>query len=249
MTTNPRIVGIDSLSPVSLSILESATHEMGQMPAFWGRYFTSANTKGSGEYHHRIENPILSGTGIRILPIARQTNDVHDTQEHGFRDGLANALDIIATFGAEYLIEMGGRISIMLDVEGSQMSHLSVGYYTGWCNGLKRVPEEIEFIPCVYGIPGDTITWLSLQKALLIRENTNVMCGGVWLSHPYSINSRKEPIEWNSKMLIPYQQLDIPVLLWQYMFGDNNHLLFDRSIVNPNLADASEFLSTLILPP
>lgn len=242
MSNNPRIVGIDSLSPVSHIILEQASIEITQVPSFWGRYFTSTSTKGTGEYQHKTENPVLSETGIRILPIARQTNHVHDTEEHGFRDGLENALDIIATFGAEYLAEIGGKFRIFLDVEGSQMSHLSVGYYTGWCKGLRRAPEEIEFIPCVYGIPGDSLTWMSLQKAI---DNNNATCGGVWLSRPYL--SVKEPKQWEKHMLSSYD-LDIPILIWQYLFGDKTRA-FDRNIVNPELADATEFLSTLILPP
>ena len=235
-----RVVGADSLSPVNDLLIADAASTLGSAPNFWGRYFTSTSTKGTGEYRHRVENAILNQHQIRVLPVARQTNRVGMTHADGLRDGTANAEDLVATFGGDYLLSLGGRFRIFLDVEGNGVSHLANDYYLGWTEGLTQGSPDIEIMPCVYGIPGDTKTWNALSQAL--AEGSR--CHGVWLSHPF--NAKAEPIAWSPLMLAPYQDIpDVPVLLWQYLFGPT----FDRNLVNPDLGDASDFLETLILPP
>jgi hypothetical protein len=44
---------------------------------------------------------VLGAAGIRVLPIARQTNDVGGTAASGQVHGAANALDLIKTFGEQ----------------------------------------------------------------------------------------------------------------------------------------------------
>src|SRR5215472_8240179 len=48
----------------------------GEVPIFWGRYFTSTSTGGTVEYRHLKENKALRDNNIRVLPIARQTKNV-----------------------------------------------------------------------------------------------------------------------------------------------------------------------------
>ena len=116
--------GADSSVPVTNQIgdkdlIHIATEVFGQMPAFWGRYFTSASTSGNVEYRHLKENLMLNQNGIRVLPIARQTRNVNGTQASGSADAEVNVEDLITTFGQDYLESLGGRFLMFLDVEGS----------------------------------------------------------------------------------------------------------------------------------
>lgn len=242
----PRIVGIDSWSAEHPAILEEATLAMGQTPAFWGRYFHSQKSQKAPEYS-RAEAGMLRTNRIRILPVARQTNRVGLTQHDGDVDGALNATDILAELGGEdYLRQACGRVSVFLDVEGNGASHLSAAYYNGWTEALDTVARDL-FLPCVYGIPGDDRTWRALRTAI----DEGAPCGGIWLSHPYVAVT--EPVQWTPRMLQPFADIPgAPVLLWQYMFPrptDPFRCQFDRNIVNPELADASEFLRTLPEPP
>lgn len=235
-----RIVGVDTLSPVSEATLAKSSTEMLQSPVFWGRYFTSRHTGGTGEYHHLTEDPLLAQHQIRVLPIARQTNKVSLGHSEGLSDGRDNADDLISTFGETHLVESGAEFRIFLDVEGNGASHLSVEYYRGWCEGLK-VSEHVKILPCVYGIPGDLVTWNAVKAAI----KRGAECHGVWLSHPYFGANKPEEVNWNASMLRPYPGIDdVPILLWQYIFCGT----YDRNMVNPAFADASDFLRTLPLP-
>jgi hypothetical protein len=147
-----RIVGVDSLSPVSEELVAAVAKALGTTPAFWGRYFTSKTTTGTGEFRHVAEDGVLSNHGIRVLPIARQTNRVGGTGTDGQSDGQDNAEDLLATFGAAHLASMGGGVRIFLDVEGSGSSRLSRAYYDGWAQGLAQASGGIGILPCVYGI-------------------------------------------------------------------------------------------------
>src|SRR5215469_8515143 len=86
----------------------------GEPPVFWGRYFTSTATGGTVEYRHLKENQPLHDNNIRVLPIARQTKRVDGTQADGSVDAEANADDVIATFGADYLASLGGEFYMFL---------------------------------------------------------------------------------------------------------------------------------------
>jgi hypothetical protein len=234
-----RIVGVDSLSPVTEALVSAAKNALGTTPAFWGRYFTSTIAGGSGEFHHLIEDGVLRDHGIRVLPIARQTNKVGGARADGRSDGTNNAEDLLATFGVANLAA-GGSVRIFLDVEGSGVSRLSQSYYEGWVEGLNAASQGVRILPCVYGIPGDAVTWSALSRAV----SGGALCGGIWLSHPHV--SAVEPVAWEPAMLKPFAGVPgVPVLLWQYLFGHT----FDRNLVNPDLGDAGDFLSTLVLLP
>jgi len=235
-----RIVGIDCLSPVTAQLLNQAAAAMGQSCAFVGRYINPKPAQDPGDYSP-AEGSVLSPFGIRVLPIARQTNHVGGARSLGHADGLVNAQDVVRKFGIERLVAQGGRVKIFLDVEGNGLSHMSAEYYLGWSEGLLDGSGGITFEPCVYGIPGDGRTWTALADAI----SRGGECAGVWLSHPYVADYVKshEPIQWAPNMLKPYA-IDVPILLWQYGFLG----AFDANIVNPNLADATAFLRTLPLP-
>ena len=238
-----RIVGVDSLSPVSEELVAAVAKALGTTPAFWGRYFTSKTTAGPGEFRHVAEDGVLSNHGIRVLPIARQTNRVGGTGADGQRDGEDNAGDLLATFGAAHLASMGGAVRIFLDVEGSGPSRLSRAYYDGWVQGLAQASGGIGILPCVYGIPSDAITC----RPRPLSGNAvagGAACGGIWLSHPHQ--TVVEPAAWDVSMLSPFAGVPgAPVVLWQYLFGST----FDRSLVNPALQDPDSFLESLVLPP
>jgi hypothetical protein len=238
----PRIVGADTAFPVTSALIAKATAVMEDPPAFWGRYFTSTTTPGSVEYRHALENAILASAGIRVLPIARQTNDVSGGAPLGFRDGGANAADLIATFGADYLAGLGPGICIFLDVEGSGASRLSTDYYSGWVSGLASASSTVTFLPCVYGIPGDAVTWTALARALA----HGVPCHGLWMAHP--LQTAIEPVAFNMAAVTPSPDPGVPVLLWQYMFPRDGAML-DRSLVNPAIDAQNDLLRYLVPPP
>jgi hypothetical protein len=232
-----RIVGVDSYSQVSQTLVDKTTAELGQPVRFWGRYFTSRSTSGGAEYRHATEDIVLAHNDIRVLPVARQTNHVSGAKELGFDDGHANAEDLVATFGSARLRAMSTGIRIFLDVEGNGASHLSQGYYDGWTEGLRSGAPGLNFLPSVYGIPGDDSTWAALGKCV----SRGVPCAGIWLSHPYK--QRAEPVQWDPTMLKPFTAIPgVPVLLWQYCFGK----LTDRNLVNPEQGDGEALLETLI---
>jgi hypothetical protein len=236
-----RVFGVDSLSPVTESLVAEVQQAFGATPAFWGRYFTSKTTTGTGEFHHVAEGGILRAHGIRVLPIARQTNKVGGTRADGQSDGQSNGADLLATFGVAELVAAGQPVRIFLDVEGGGVSHLSPDYYEGWVEGLAQAStaQGVTILPCVYGIPSDGATW----KALSSSVGAGVACGGVWLSHPRA--AVVEPADWDAAMLKPFPGIDgVPILLWQYFFGKS----FDRNMTNPDLGDAQDFLNSLVLP-
>jgi hypothetical protein len=237
-----RIVGADTAYPVTNAIIDKAAAAMQAMPSFWGRYFTSRRTTGTVEYRHAVENAILAPRGIRVLPIARQTNDVSGDSATGFNDGAANADDLIATFGAEYLAAHGSGVCVFLDVEGSGASHLSSDYYAGWVVGLTRTGVPVEFLPCVYGISGDAVTWTALARAVA----NGVACHGVWMAHP--VQTAVEPVAYNPAAATPSPDPGAPILLWQYMFARDG-VAVDRNQVNPAIDAQRDLLQHLVLPP
>jgi hypothetical protein len=237
-----RIVGADTAYPVTAALIAKAAEVMLGVPSFWCRYFTSVKESGTVEYRHAVENAVLAARGIRLLPIARQTNDVSRDRGAGFTDGVANARDLIATFGEDYLATQGPGVCIFLDVEGSGLSRLSSEYYAGWVAGLSGVSTRVKFLPCVYGIPGDAVTWTALARAVA----QGAACHGLWMAHP--LQGAKEPVEWNPALVTPSPNPGPPVLLWQYMFSRDGAAI-DRSQVNPAIDAQADLLDNLVLPP
>jgi hypothetical protein len=239
--TRKRTVGADTAYPVTQRLLNDATRVMGQAPAFWGRYFTSVHAAGNVEYRHRVEDALLAANNIRVLPIARQTNRVSLGLEDGRRDGRANADDLIQTFSEQHLVQLGGQIMIFLDVEGSGRSILSSAYYAGWAAGLAEVNQNVQFLPCVYGLPTDSATWTALKTA---REQ-DAPCRGIWLARWVP---DVEPVAWSPARTRPSVDPGVPVLAWQYT-SPRDGAAIDRNLVNPALDAQAELLRFLILPP
>jgi len=238
----PRIVGADTAYPVTDALIAKATAVMGTVPSFWGRYFTSRREKGTVEYRGALEDGVLAANGIRVLPIARQTNDVGGDGATGCRDGSANGADLVATFGEDYLATQGPGLCIFLDVEGSGASRLSCDYYAGWVAGLASASTKVAFRPGVYGIPGDAVTWAALARAIA----NGAACHGLWMARP--LQSAGEPVAWNDAAVRASPDPGVPVLLWQYMFPRDGGA-FDRSQVNPGVDAERELLRYLVLPP
>jgi hypothetical protein len=70
---------------------------------------------------HSWKDLILNSNGIRVLPIAQQTNNVA-----GHRDGLRNGAAIVSSFGQIYLSNLADGTLVFLDVEGPPNPSLSI---------------------------------------------------------------------------------------------------------------------------
>jgi hypothetical protein len=120
------VPGADSSNLVTSQIggqnlIDLATNVFGRPPVVWGRYFTSVASTGVVEYRHLQENQAVRSSGIRVLPIARQTKRVNGSLTAP-RTVRPNAEDLILTFGADYLASQGGQVIMFLDVEGALQS-------------------------------------------------------------------------------------------------------------------------------
>jgi hypothetical protein len=185
---------------------------------------------------------VLAPAGIRVLPIARQTNKVGGSRAEGVADGLANGSDVIETFGEDYLEAQGAKFFVFLDVEGSGVSHLSSDYYTGWVAGLSQASQRVTFLPGIYGLPDDEVTWQALSGALA----NGVACGGLWMAR--WLTKAPEPVAWDTDSTSPNPDPGVPVLLWQYMDSRDGANL-DRNLVNPAIDAQEQLLRLLIVPP
>lgn len=235
-----RIVGIDSWAQATRELLQHAAERMGQAPSFMGRYF-HGDKSVAPEFNNVTHETALVEAGVRALPILRQTNNVGLSYAQGKADGVLNAGDIIDAFGEQYLRDTCGHVRTFLDVEGEGPSHLSKAYYLGLCDGLNTYPDL--FWPCIYAPVWDIVTWRGLAAAL----DAGAQCYGTWLTAPYKDGWAKdhEPIQWTPERLAAYPLATrVQPLVWQYAF----YGAFDANVVNPALADATDFLRSLPLP-
>ncbi|HEV2446403.1 MAG TPA: hypothetical protein VGS58_10790 [Candidatus Sulfopaludibacter sp.] len=239
--------GADSSLPVTTELIQAAAGLFGANPCFWGRYFTSVTTTGSVEYRHAQENGPLSAAGLRLLPIARQTNHVAGGQGQGLADGVANAQDFVTTFGVPLLAAQGGQFYIFLDVEHAPS--LSQEYYTGWAQGLEQESQalsggSVQVLPCVYGPWSGTATWTALAAAMA----AGVPCQGAWMARYPSSNCAMR--EWSDQLVTPAapSPFPCPILAWQYAENCLGGQI-DTSQTNPNIDANSQLLPFLVLPP
>lgn len=238
--TTPRIVGIDSWKQATRELLQAAAVRMKQPASFHGRYFHGPSNKAP-EFNNVTDEPALAELQVRALPILRQTNNVGLGFDQGKADGALNAKDIVDAFGEEYLRDTCRHVRAFLDVEGEGVSHLSRDYYLGLCKGLDTYPGL--FWPCIYAPVWDTRTWAALKAAV----ETGAPCYGSWLTAPYKGGWAKdhEPIPWTPSRLAQYPLHGlVHPWVWQYAFYGE----FDANVVNPEDADASDFLRSLPLP-
>jgi hypothetical protein len=244
--------GADSASPVTSQLggqglIDVARNHFGAVPAFWGRYFTSPETKSSVEYHHAVEGAALSASGIRVLPVARQTLRVNGTAEDGAADAAGNAADFLASFGADYLVTQGNTFFVFLDVEGQPS--LSADYYTGWAQALAASSSsatggKVTLRPCIYAEPKDTATWVALKQAMANGAD----CGGAWVARYLDDGCTRIP-DWNDAFVTPAGGAPCPLLIWQYAGNCYGNGGIDCSQTNPALDANDELLRFLVLPP
>jgi hypothetical protein len=243
--------GADSASPVTSQVggqglIDVARNHFGAVPAFWGRYFTSIETKGDVEYHHATEGAALNASGIRVLPVARQTLRVNGTAADGAADGAANAADVLASFGADYLVTLGNTFFVFLDVEGNPS--LSADYYTGWAQAIAASSSaatggRVSLRPCVYAEPKDAPTWEALRQAMANGAD----CGGAWVARYLNDGCTRFP-DWDDAFVTPAGGAPCPILIWQYA-GDCCSGSIDCSQTNPELDPNASLLQYLALPP
>ena len=244
--------GADSAMPVTTiidgkTLIALAQDLYGSTPVFWGRYFTSVATTGVVEYRHLKENRILFNSGIRVLPIARQTKRVDGTIADGSADATANAEDLIKTFGQGHLASEGGNFFMFLDVEGSPS--LSQSYYSGWANTLISHSAElthgaVQILPCVYAPRGDNTSWQSVAAAF----ERGVKCLGIWVARWVQHGCGKL-VDWDDATVNPTIALPCNALIWQYSNDCRGDAGFDCDQVNPSIDVNNDLLNHLILPP
>ena len=106
---------------VTQELIALATVQLGTKPLFWGRYFKGPGDQNPVRYQAQLEGLILNSNGIRVLPIAQQTNNVA-----GHRDGLRNGAAIVSSFGQIYPSNLADGTLVFLDVEGPPNPSLSI---------------------------------------------------------------------------------------------------------------------------
>jgi hypothetical protein len=244
------LAGADSSTPVTASLIQTATQLFGETPALWGRYFTSPETYDSDEYRHAEESAVLGQAGVRLLPIARQTTHVGGSEQQGAADAQANVDDIFDSFGTQCLAAQGGELLLFLDVEGSPSTgspSLSPSYYTGWAQALMSYSRNssngiVTILPCVYARQGDDPTWNVLATA----TGADVQCAGAWVAR-YYYNSCAMT-DWDDSIVLPAVQLPFGVFLWQYAENCCSGAI-DCNQTNPGLDIQTALLNRLITCP
>src|SRR5207253_165074 len=161
-------------------MLDVAAEELGTKPLVWGRYFTGSATKNSVVYRPDLENAALHEAGIRLLPIARQTDRVSTTNQAGRADGQMNADALIDAFGISTLASAGKELIMFLDVEGPPHS-LAASYYRGWASALQtrsrdRSNGKFMIRPAIYATQGDDVTWR------VVSHGSGQTCAAGWVA-------------------------------------------------------------------
>ncbi len=252
------VVGIDQADIASLSCLRHASRLLGQHPAFLGRYFKGPGNTSRIQYQARAENSFFYSNYIRVLPIARQTNEVSGTEREGFMAGQRNAAAILAAFGAMHLSNMSDGICVFLDVENNPT--LSKEYYTGWAAGLVlggqssmidfgdeirllRIDPNthVRFLPCVYAHHNARATWRAPGKAI----DDGAECYGSWVVY---MDADRFPIwPWRAEFTSPEMPPTVPVVACQRILDH----VEDGQSIDFNLANPSHhswLLPRLVLP-
>lgn len=239
--------GADSSSPVTSELVAAATQLFGRAPVLWGRYFTSPTTSDSIEYHHATESPVLAQAGIRLLPIARQSENVGGSQAQGQADAQQNVADLVDTFAPTSLGAFGSHLLLFLDVEGEPSEgspSLSLDYFLGWAQTLQSESRSqtggaATVLPGIYARQGDSATW----NVLVTANAQGVACAGAWVA-------RYDPgtcqlADWNDTIVMPTVTLPFPVLLWQYAENCCQGAI-DSNQTNPGVDVQSLLLDRLI---
>jgi hypothetical protein len=241
---NEGIAGADSTSPVTQKLIDSAIDVLASAPKFWGRYFKGAGNTNPAQYQAGRENPVLERAKVRVLPIARQTNNVGGSGRDGDREGRQNAQAIVEAFGHQYLGSLNNNPLVFLDVE--QTVPLSAEYYLGWSQALtdegrKLSNDAVSLTPALYASYGSKQTWRALSASI----GRGAICGGVWVAR-YVVSDGCAPMPvWSEERVRPLGlPEEVPVLAWQYA---QNCKDIDCNQANPRFQD--QLMDQLILPP
>jgi len=233
--------GVDSLNIVGSrlkngqTLVDAAIEAFGMQPAFWGRYFSSP---GKSAYKAPLESPILSANNIRLLPIARQTNNVTKAAAIGTQDAKNNVAALVEAFGEDFLSALAQPLYIVLDVETA----LSADYYFAWATEIANA--DFPLAPCAYmPSPPHHAAWKALADAM----ERGASCGGVWIAWYLSNSPNFAPLpDWDVQKTT--QPTRAPTLGWQYM-GDVIESALDLSVTSPLVSIQSALLDHLIVPP
>jgi hypothetical protein len=252
-------VGVDFAGIADQNHLNKATANLGQAPAFWGRYFKGPGNLMPVQYQAGQEENFFLTNKIPVLPLARQTPDVCKADKNlGYAAGLRNAAALVAAFGAVHLSQLKNGVVVFLDAEPA--TPLNSDYYSGWSSGLvdagmksvidfrdeiaaNIVPAgtTISFVPCVYGHHADDATW----KALATAVGAGAACGAAWVVYE-DLPPPQFPIgPWRPVYTNQYMPAQVPVVLCQRIldYGEGG---FDFDLVNP--ASQNWLLQRLVLP-
>ena len=238
-----------------ISLLDRAKNLFGEDPVFWGRYFKGPGNSDPVQYQAHLENAALRARNIRLLPVARQTNHVGESEGQGRADGILQTEGLLSAFDPDYLLTIGANFYYFLDVETS--TPLSRGYYRGWAQALVQHSQEytggkVRLAPCVYLSRDDAATCEALTAAV---ENDGAECHGIWVARYFNHDDTgcHRLVDWDSERVQPVSKVPAPVLLWQYAgdcFGDSpGNGPIDANQVNPGIDLQNDLLSHLILPP
>jgi hypothetical protein len=254
-TTPPPILGIDSLDVSSGAALANATSGtyLGQMPAFWGRYFYAPgqiDSTGHKDTHYSAaENGFLNGKGIRLLPLARQTGNVTTDSATGSRDAKQNVEAIFEAIPAAYLAGSDPNPLVFLDVEPA--NPLDADYYAGWSSMLASYSSQlsqgsVKFKPAIYANTLDAPTWSALARAL----TGGSLCFGIYVARYHYPDDPTPSHGWDVSVLTPPGGVTPPILAWQYWESADDakpEFNFDTNIASPLHSDV--LLDGLIMPP
>ena len=246
----PMILGADTLVPVTGNIVEMVRRRFETTPHFWGRYFK--RPAFAHDYQPALENPVFHANGIRLLPIARQTNRVAGTATDGAEDAVLNVDAFTDSLGVDHLRKIGGEMLMFLDVEGTseRNPNLSLDYWIGWSAALlahsRRVGgDDFVLLPAVYCRQNQNATWDAIARA----SELGFPCAGAWVFRMRTGACTKPIPSWDAPFNTPAVALPCPVMLWQFAIDCLFAGGVDFDMVNPDPAVAAALLNRLVFPP
>lgn len=244
------ILGADTLVPVTDAIVGMVRKRFGSTPLFWGRYFKRPGFEQ--DYQRQSENRVFTANGIRLLPIARQTNRVAGSATQGAEDALLNVDAFTKSLGVDYLSRIGGEMLMFLDVEGTSDKHpnLSLEYWIGWSSALVAHSRRVSggafaVIPAVYCRQNQNATWEAIARAAQL----GFACAGAWVFRMRSGACDKPiPQQWDAPFNTPATPLPCPIMLHQFAIDCIFEGGVDFNMVHPDPAIASALLNRLVFP-
>ena len=234
------------------NLLQAAIKLMGETPVFWGSYFKGPHNSSHEQYQPALENETLNSNSIKLLPLARQTDQVHGSEAQGQQAARNNVEALFAAFSVHELASQGGSFYMFLDTEPRPRPALSINYYTGWAKTVVSYSREnsagrVTILPGVYLNHNNIATCNAITAAV---QNNGAECHGVYVAR-YLRDKLPcpQPVDWNESHIHPEVPLPCKVLIWQYAGDCFDAGLLDGNQVNPAIDLLSEFLDKLILPP